>query len=420
VISRYSVFSLYLPAMTLALGSTMIAPALPVLARSFEVSFGEASLAFVVHGIGQIVSSIPTGYLIDRIGRRKLLLAGPVLLALTSVGTGLSQSFGMLVAMRFLAGVGQQMWMLSRMTVIADTGAESQRGRQMMGMVSMEASGRLLGPVIGGFLAAGTDIRAPFFLHAALCLLSIAPSFWMIKESMPQRSARRVGAGARAASSASAATLAALLTWPVMMFFMAQLLANLTRGTSMSGALHLYAVYAFNVGPDTVGLLASGASLVGLPIIFSTGYIMDRFGRTATVVPGFALTGVAMGVMAAVAWVQGPFSAYAPAYLALMFAQSLTAGNMQVIGSLIAPEHVRGRFFGVWRVVGEGGSAASPAVFALVAEHVSYGASFAVLSACSLGAALVLASQVRVALKRLNRPPQTDAEAPAGGSRAGV
>jgi len=405
IITQEALLSLYIPAMTLAFGTGIIAPALPVFARSFDVSFGEASLAIVVYGFGSLVSSLPTGFLIDKVGRRKVLLAGPLILAATSVATGLSGTFVQLLVFRFLGGWAQQMWTVSRLTVIADTGAEGQRGRQIMGMIGMESSGRLLGPAMGGFLAAAIDIRAPFFVHAALCVLAIAPSFYLIKESTPLPAIRR-----RAVGAGGSGTLAALLTWPVMMFFAAQLLANLTRGTSQSGTLHLYAVYAFGVGPETVGLLASASSIVGLPIVFSTGYIMDRWGRTSTVVPGFTLTGIALAAMGLIAIAGGSFNIYVPAFLALQFSQSLTSGNMQVIGSLIAPEHVRGRFFGVWRLAGEGGSALSPALFALLAEQFSYGVSFFFLGGCALGAALVLYTQVRAALRTMNKPAEVVAQ----------
>lgn len=403
-ISVEALLSLYLPAMVLALGTGMIAPALPVYARSFNVSFGEASMAIIVYGVGSVVSSLPTGYLIDKIGRRKVLLAGPLILAASSVATAFAGTFPELLVYRFIAGWAQQMWTLSRLTVIADTGAESTRGRQIMGMVGMESAGRLLGPGLGGVLASFFDVRVPFLVLAVLCIVAIAPSFYLIKESTPLPALRRRGADGSSPAVASGGTIAALLTVPVMMFLAAQLFANLTRGTSQSGTLHLYAVYAFNVDALTVGMLASAASVVGLPIIFSTGFIMDRWGRTATVVPGFMLTGIAMAVMAAVAFTNGPFSVYVPAFIALQLSQSLTAGNMQVIGSLIAPAHVRGRFFGVWRVVGEGGSAASPALFAVLAAQFSYAVSFAFLAAFALGAAAVLGTQVRQAMRELNKP----------------
>src|SRR4051794_10234899 len=168
--------SLYLPAMVLALGTGIVAPALPVYARSFNVTFGEASLALIVYGFGSMFSSLPTGFLIDKVGRRKVLLAGPLILAASSIAVAFSGTFVQLLVFRFIAGWAQQMWSVSRLTVIADTGAESARGRQIMGMVGMESSGRLLGPALGGFLAAWIDIRAPFIVHAVLCVLAIAPS----------------------------------------------------------------------------------------------------------------------------------------------------------------------------------------------------------------------------------------------------
>src|SRR5438270_12356772 len=79
-----SMLSLYLPALILGLGTSIAAPALPVYAKSFDVSFGVASLAIIVYGLGSTVATMPTGYLVERLGRRKLVRAGPMRTALTS------------------------------------------------------------------------------------------------------------------------------------------------------------------------------------------------------------------------------------------------------------------------------------------------------------------------------------------------
>jgi MFS family permease len=71
---------------------------------------------------------MPTGFLLDKIGRRKLLLAGPIISALASFAIFFADSFPELLVYRFISGWGQQMWMLSRLTVIADTGGAYQRG----------------------------------------------------------------------------------------------------------------------------------------------------------------------------------------------------------------------------------------------------------------------------------------------------
>ena len=66
-LSWESVLSTYLPAMILALGVGMALPAVPVLARSFDVGFGLASFVVTAFLIGGAVGTIPTGWLIDRL-----------------------------------------------------------------------------------------------------------------------------------------------------------------------------------------------------------------------------------------------------------------------------------------------------------------------------------------------------------------
>ena len=146
--------------------------------------------------------------------------------------------------------------------------------------------------------------------------------------------------------------------------------------------------------------MISSVSSVVIPIIFTTGHLMDRFGRTATAVPGFTIMGFALAFMASTAYVEAPFAFFVAAFMLVQLSTSISAGNMQVIGSLIAPANVRGRFFGIWRLVGEGGSAASPAMFALLAEFSGYASSFGFLSICAFGCAVILFTQVRTALRR--------------------
>ncbi len=97
IYSRQNFLSIYIPAMTLAVGTGIIVPALPVYAKSFGVSFAVASLVIIVHQLGVTLSSFPIGILMDRIGRRKVLLTGPFLLAISSVLVVLAQSFSELL-----------------------------------------------------------------------------------------------------------------------------------------------------------------------------------------------------------------------------------------------------------------------------------------------------------------------------------
>ena len=75
-ISRETILSLYLPAAVLSLGTGIAAPVIPVYAKSFDVSIETAGLVIILHALGQLVSVFPTGYLIDKLGRRPVILIG--------------------------------------------------------------------------------------------------------------------------------------------------------------------------------------------------------------------------------------------------------------------------------------------------------------------------------------------------------
>ncbi len=411
VLSRDNILTIYLPAAALALGTGIATPALPVYAKSFDVSFGVASQIFVAQLLGGLVATVPTGFLIDRFGRRNIILLGPVLVALSSVLTAYAGSFGALLAFRFLAGWAQQMWMLGRLAMIADTGGDRQRGRQITGMLGMDTTGRLIGPAAGGLLAATWGIQAPFLAHAALSLASVIPSL-RIQESAPERRAVQEHRSPAEGGWWKSATLAALLTYPVLIFFFAQLLASLTRGTLFSGTVNLYPVYAYDVGPETLGWITTMAGAVGIPIVFSTGAIMDRFGRKKTVVPGFALLALTLGFISFTAFAELSLEMYVVGFIAMQAAQNITSGNMQVIGSDIAPARARGKFFGVWRLIGEIGQVGSPVAYAFLAERSGYWTAFLFLATTAAGTALVLATQVKEPLRR--------AEAETGASEAAM
>jgi MFS family permease len=387
---RHTVLSLYAPALILGLGTSIATPALPVFARSFDVTFGVAALVLVAYGAGSAAATLPTGYLLDRLGRRKVILAGPLLTALTSFLVATAQSFPELLLYRFLGGWALQMWMLGRLAMITDRGGE-RRGRQISGLYGMDSSGRLLGPAIGGF-AAAWDVRLPFVLHGILALLAVIPSFKLIHETQPDSPTRAQGAPA---PQGTRAMLVGLLVWPILVLLVIQFLTSLTRGSIWGGTLDLFVVYAYGIGPETLGLLVTAVTAIGIPITFAAGHLMDRFGRKTTVVPGLVLLGAALLAMAAIAYARLPLLTYVLALFAVRIALSFTSGSMQVLASDVAPRESRGRFLGTWRLVGEVGTLLSPLAFAALADGVSFAAAFAFLSLTSLGGAVLLAACVR-------------------------
>lgn len=395
--SSYQLLTLYFPAFVFALGYSIATPAIPVFAKSFDTGFGVASLVIVVHALGGLLAAVPTGFLVDRLGRRPILIAGPVLVAASSLLIAVAHSFGELLLYRLLGGAAMEMWRQSRLAIIADVGKRRQRGRQMSGMIGTEGAGRLIGPALGGLLAAWS-IRVPFVAHGILALVAIVPSIFLIRESAPLGSK---SADEKSDDRLDTKALIALMLDPKYRGFLsAQFFASMTRGVLWGGTLLLYATFAYDVGARGLGGLATLSTVVGIPITLSCGYLMDRFGRKTTMVPGFVSMALGLLFLAASARWHWSLAIFVGGFLWMHASQAVTAGSMQVLGSDMAPANARGRFFGFWRLIGEIGGLVSPALFGLVAEQMGYSVSFAMIGLCSLATAMLLAFSVEETVTR--------------------
>jgi hypothetical protein len=253
-------------------------------------------------------------------------------------------------------------------------------------------AGRLIGPPLGGLLAAWS-IRVPFVAHGILALLAIVPSLFLIRESAP--SGTMSGVKNTEDQLDTKAVVALMLDAKYRGFLCAQFFASMTRGVLWGGTLLLYATFAYDVGARGLGGLATMSTVVGIPITLSCGYLMDRFGRKTTMVPGFVLMALGLFFLAANAHWHWGLAIFTGAFLWMHASHAVTSGSMQVLGSDMAPAHARGRFFGFWRLIGEIGGLVSPALFGFVAEHMGYTVSFAMIGLCSLATAMLLAFSVQ-------------------------
>ncbi|MBM2812633.1 MAG: major facilitator superfamily 1 [Chloroflexi bacterium] len=121
---------------------------------------------------------------------------------------------------------------------------------------------------------------------------------------------------------------------------------------------------------------------------------MDRFGRKAMNVPGFSILCLAMCLMGLTAFMQVPFPAFVAVYLLLHAANAATSGNMQTLGSDHAPANARGRFYGVFQLLGSTGQPTGTSGFAALSATVGSWMGFLFLAAVSALTAFILGTQV--------------------------
>jgi MFS family permease len=127
-----------------------LAPLLPSFKDELGFSKAQAGLLVATYAIGLSVAALPVGLLASRMGVKRAALAGLVILAVTSVGFGLVDNFGALLATRFLQGAAGALCWSSGIAWLVDASPRERRG-EMIGIFSgAGAAGHMLGPAVGG------------------------------------------------------------------------------------------------------------------------------------------------------------------------------------------------------------------------------------------------------------------------------
>jgi MFS family permease len=376
-VSWNTIYSTYLPAFILALGTGVAVPAIPTLAKSFGVEFGAASGVVTAFLLGNLVGTLPCGWLIDYLGRRPIMIAGPLLTGLIAFLCAFAFSFQELLVLRFLDGIAAQMWLMGRLAAISHNSAPRERGRHVSWMFGMNNTGALAGPIMGGIITTLWGAKAPFVAFSILAFIAVIPGL-IFPDSHPSQPS----------SAAAKRPNVPTLSWkqiivPRLPYFGVALFAGLTRGPIFADLLHLYAAFAYHLGPQQLGYLATGAALLAWPIGFIAGWMMDRYGRLRTMVPGFIGVAVSMAALGISTWLGLGLHWYIALFFIAVALQALTGGSIQTIGADVAPPEARGRFLGIWRFTGQGGMTLSPILFVALVQ-LDYAASFLFISICAL------------------------------------
>ena len=400
---NHTVFSLLVPALFLGVGRGFTVPVQALIARDeFHVNVAAAALMVLAPMVGGVLATVPTGYMIDRFGRRLPLLAGPLITAASAFLVYWAGSYNELLVYLVIGGIAQQMWQMTRLAVIADTGSQNQRGRQITGMAGIQRAGFLMGPFAGGVVGELFGLRVPFLMYGVMALLATIPTYMLIRESSPSVLARRRGDATKEEVDTS---WGKLLTRPVIVLFIAQFTVNIARGGAMGngGPYFIFAAFAYGVGPVALGTISLVTGIIGIPMTLMAGQIMDRYGRKRAVVPGSVLLGSGLMLMAVSAALQLPFTVFLVSLFMAGLAVSLMAGSMQTLGADVAPPEARGKFFGVNRLIAEAGSMLNPASFSLVTLLVSGAAGFAGAFALMGGSAFIAAAFIGVLVEETLR-----------------
>src|SRR6476620_4583988 len=173
------------------LDATIVNVALPTI--KVDLGFSEQSLSWVLNAYTLIFGGflLLGGRAADRLGRRRLFMAGIALFSGASLICGLSQSEGMLLVARGLQGLGGAMVSPAALSIILTTFAEGpDRNRALAVWGAIAGAGGAIGLLLGGVMVEVLTWRWVFFINVPIgaALVALAPR--IVPESRSESVAR--------------------------------------------------------------------------------------------------------------------------------------------------------------------------------------------------------------------------------------
>jgi MFS family permease len=375
--------AVYLPALVFAISRGLLIPVMPLFVRSFDVSYALVGLVLAAESVGTLLSDMPAGVLIRRMGHKRAMLLGAAFSVVGALAMFWTENLAWVIFFRLLSGAGSALWGISRHAYIADLVQVQRRGRSIAVMGGIGRIGAFVGPALGGLVGAQFGLRAPFLVYALLGLLGVAAVLFWVRGDEEERD------GQQEAGHASLWNVFRSNMRPLLTAGSGQLCAQLIRAARHI-IIPLYASDILGLDISTVGVIISISSAIDMLMFYPAGVIMDRFGRKFAYVPSFTLQAIGMAMI--------PMTeTYLGLQLVALFiglGNGLGSGTMMTLGADLAPARSRGEFLGLWRFIGDAGSAAGPVFIGSIAEVLGlvaapWGVAFMGLAGAAILAGLV-------------------------------
>jgi FSR family fosmidomycin resistance protein-like MFS transporter len=255
--------------------------------KAFDVSFAELGLAIALMGGTSAIAQAPVGFLVDRYGARRFLIAGTSLMTLSIAAMGLATSFWQIVVLAMLSGLGNSVIHPADYAILSGSVDKSRLGRSFALHTFVGNIGFAAAPPVTAALMLLIGWRETLLLVGGLgvpVVVAIVLQSRILNEQRREPSARPAG---------FLADMRQLLSRPILLFFAFFMVSSMAGAGIQS--------WLITVLHSTHGLTLEAASsgltfyMVGAMCgILLGGWVADRTDRHLGFVVALTLAGSAL------------------------------------------------------------------------------------------------------------------------------
>lgn len=255
----------------------VLPPLFPWLMREFGLSFTQAgaltAVFFTVSGVGQALA----GFVVDRVGARRVLLAGILLFVVAGVVLGLAPNYAVLALAAGIAGLGNSVFHPADFTLLNRNVSTPRLGHAFSVHGLSGNLGWALAPVFMTGITVSSNWRVAAFAAALLALVALV-LLWLRRDTITEPA---LHASAHGASEPAVSTFAFLRSGPVWMCFLFFLLVTVAFAAQQNfGPSVLHNLYGLSLAAGasalTAFLLGGAAGMAMGGFMVARQYAQDR------------------------------------------------------------------------------------------------------------------------------------------------
>ncbi len=274
------------------LGFGAMVPSLALYAQSFGVPASAIGMAIAVYGLARCLSALPAGQISDWIGRRPSLAIGGIVSAAGNLWCAWATSYPESIAARFIAGFGAGLVLTTGQVVLADISTPAVRGRMIAIYQGTFIFSVGIGPFPGGLLAEHFGLAAPFVFTGLGAFLATVVAWLAVSETRDMARAPSVS------GIPPISVLAQIRTLTRQVGFVLVSLISLMNAVVRTGGLFaiipILATARLGLSVTAIGFGLMLGSVSGLFASYPAGWLADRYGRKAVIVPVTLVSGFSM------------------------------------------------------------------------------------------------------------------------------
>ena len=342
----------YLPTLLFAIGLGAVLPIVVLAAREAGASVALSGFIAALPWLATMLFDLPASSFVARLGDRGAISVASLLLLVSLIGCVWRPSILAYSISVFLMGCAWSIWLLARFAYVSGVMPIHVRGRAMSSLGGVNRIGMFIGPLLGAALVGLFGLSGAFYIHAlagvAGWLTILLPTRLAETGVRPDPVDARFGQVLRRHAHTFATAGTSVLV-----------LSSLRASRQL-----LLPLWGDHLGLDgaTIGVIFGLSAAMDMTLFYPAGAAMDRWGRKAVALPCLAILSIGLIILPLA---DGAWGLVAVGLL-LGFGNGIGSGVIMTLGSDLAPPVGNARFLGMWRFIGDLGTAGGPLLIAAV------------------------------------------------------